>query len=90
MDDERQALIEAVREIQHQATRQAAAQMSNEQLMAVIITELGLPAGTQLTDEQLEMVILAELGLPAGTQLTDDLLSLPFRAERSKTHLSRT
>jgi hypothetical protein len=54
--DEREKLIEAVREIRRKAAAEEAQQMTDHQLLEALCSELGLPAGTTFTDEQLEMI----------------------------------
>jgi hypothetical protein len=52
-DEYRTKLLEAVRSVQ---AEQEAREMTDEQLLEVICSGLGLPAGTTFTDEQLEMI----------------------------------
>jgi hypothetical protein len=52
----RAQLLEAAEEIRASEVREEALQMTDEQLMEVITTSLGLPAGTPFTDEQLEII----------------------------------
>jgi hypothetical protein len=53
MDEYRARLIEQVRRLQAQ---EAAREMSDAELMGVITTDLGLPAGTPFSDEQIELI----------------------------------
>jgi hypothetical protein len=59
-DEYRSQLLRAVGRIQaterQKASQEAAREMTDEQLMEVITTGLGLPAGTPFTDEQLDMI----------------------------------
>ena len=52
-EEYRTQLIEAARRIR---AKQEAKEMTDGQLMEVICSGLGLPAGTSFTDEQLEMI----------------------------------
>jgi hypothetical protein len=52
-DEYRSKLIEAVRRTQAQ---QEARELTDQQLEAIICSQLGLPPGATFTDEQLEMV----------------------------------
>jgi len=52
-DDYRARLLEAVR---HTQAQHEVREMTDEQLNAVICTNLGLPPGTAFTSEQLEMI----------------------------------
>jgi hypothetical protein len=59
-DEYRAQLIAAAERIlateRQKAAQETVKQMSDEQLMAVITTDLGLPAGTPLSDEQILMI----------------------------------
>jgi hypothetical protein len=52
----RSQLLRAAERIQATERQEEARQMTDEHLMGVITTDLGLPAGTPFADEQLEMI----------------------------------
>jgi hypothetical protein len=56
-DEYRSQLLKAVERIQATERQKAAREMTDEQLMEVITTGLGLPSGTPFTDEQLAMIV---------------------------------